>query len=59
MTSPAILLMAGFFFSVAGFFWVSCLVSKHRDTKILGFWYAVVFDNAGYLMLAVHSVTSS
>lgn len=58
MPSSAILLMAGFFFFVAGFFWVSCIVSSVRETKILGFWYAVVFNNAGYLIMAVHCVTS-
>lgn len=57
--SPALLLFSEFFFIVAGFFWVMCLLSPARDTKVLGFWYAVVAENAGYLLLAVHHVTSS
>jgi hypothetical protein len=58
VTPPAIVLMAGFSFVVAAFFWVACIVSPVRMTKILGFWYAVVFNNVGYLLLVVESVTS-
>lgn len=49
--------MAAFFFCIAAFFWASCILSHVRDTRILGFWYAVVFNNVGYLILMVHCVT--
>lgn len=52
------LYLAGFFFFVALFFWVGCIRSMDQRVKLMAFWYAVIFENAGFIMLLVHRVTS-
>lgn len=52
------LFLAGFFFLLGLFFWIGCICSADRKVKVLAFWYAVVFENAGFVMLLVHRVTS-
>lgn len=52
-----VLYLAMFFFLVAFVFLAGCVRSPDRKVKVLAFWYAVVFENAGYLMLVVDRVT--
>lgn len=52
------LYLAGFFFLVGLFFWVGCIRSRDRKAKVMAFWYAVIFENAGFVMLVVYRVTS-
>jgi hypothetical protein len=57
MSEAATLLMAAFSFVLAAFFLVASVVSKVAMTRILGFWYAVVFNNVGFFLLVAHCVT--
>lgn len=52
------LLFALFFFCVALFFFLMCITVKGREARLLAFWYAVVFEFAGFFSLAVQAVTS-
>ena len=52
------LYLALVFFSIALFFWVGCIWSADHQVRVLVFWYAVVFENAGYIMLITDRVTN-
>lgn len=47
-----------FFFAVAFLFWVLSVGVKSPSERVLAFWYAVVFEFAGYAALAIYVVTS-
>lgn len=51
--------LAAFFFAVALVFWFGCVFSGDRQVRLMSFWYAVIFDNVGYLLLVGDRVTNS
>lgn len=56
---PVTLFYAGFFFGVALFFWVMCVrMKKDPRARLLAFWYAVLFEFAGFAALAVDAITN-